>query len=370
MSRVRAGGQIDSAALLGHALQPIVVDQQLVIEVDPRAVVRGDEERVLARFRNLNHAGESQSERVGLLLLRDVHHDLRHDAAGFRLELGERFNGDVRWVRMEVIDLNAALQQRGSARFRLKIRRQFKHQRADGVVQAAAQLLVRDRRHRGEQVAQAFLALRGGKERRIARAVGRDPGNIAELPNPGRFRLGREVFNPRRVPSSDRPAGCSPSSCPSPPRASAWLFASRSSMSARSTGSELAFRNSARPLSDSRSASAEAFGRFRIASYTASVRGSLSRSSTLAFRKRVDLSRFRQRLSGGDRLLHELVDVDLAAGVVQDRVQFRIGRSRGHFEDRFGSGESFERDGRLDRFGPHERRVVASTQPAASAPNR
>jgi hypothetical protein len=45
---MQAGSELNRAALFDHAMQAVVVDQQFAVDVEARAVVGGDKERILA----------------------------------------------------------------------------------------------------------------------------------------------------------------------------------------------------------------------------------------------------------------------------------------------------------------------------------
>ena len=106
---MRAGRQFDRAGSFGHPLQAVVVDQEFFVEIDPRAVIRGDKKRVFASLWDNHIPSEPQCKIVGLLALRNVHDDLRNDATLVGLDRCEGFSSDIIRSGIKVIDLNPRL---------------------------------------------------------------------------------------------------------------------------------------------------------------------------------------------------------------------------------------------------------------------
>ena len=116
------GSELNGSRSFGHPLESIVVDQELIVDIDARTVIRGDKERVLTGFRNDDVAGEAKGEIIRLFPLRHIHNDLRNDTGIGRFDGCQCLCRDVVRCGVEVINLDTGLLQSNSLRFGFECR--------------------------------------------------------------------------------------------------------------------------------------------------------------------------------------------------------------------------------------------------------
>ena len=82
-NRMQADSELHGAALFDHTMQAVVVDQQFAVDVEARAIVGGDKERVLAWLVDHDMTREHQSEGIARLQYGLIHHNrCRHAGVG------------------------------------------------------------------------------------------------------------------------------------------------------------------------------------------------------------------------------------------------------------------------------------------------
>ena len=86
---MKTGVEMAAAALLDHAVVEVVVDDELLVDVEARAVVGSERERVVARALDLEPRLEAQREGVGGDQAREVDADVVDDPPLRRHERGE-----------------------------------------------------------------------------------------------------------------------------------------------------------------------------------------------------------------------------------------------------------------------------------------
>jgi len=98
LDRVPAAVEMDRAALLAHGVVAAVVDHELAVDAEVRAVVRAEVEGVIALGGRTQEAAEAETE--GFLAMRGQAVDPSDDLGSHRLLAGEGPRGTV-WVALE-----------------------------------------------------------------------------------------------------------------------------------------------------------------------------------------------------------------------------------------------------------------------------
>ncbi len=287
--------------------------------------------------------------------IRHLQRDLRDDARSGGLEFFERLDGDIRRIGLEVIELQARLG--GGIGFVRRVRIGTQDDRTDDRIELRPQRVAGDRGDGRQQVEHPFGVLRSDGQRAIP-GVGGDHQQVhRQLPRLRVLSVGGKRFEAIDVLGQGRR------------RLTGQPLADTDDRVARvarvALGEHLQRQWQRIGVLDLRQPVqrlTEDLGRHVLAAedrFEGFDRGGeLGQHLRRAVLDRIGDRGGRQRLVAGDHRLQQLRDRQLGDRVLQDRVEFGIGRLASDDEDRFGRFRGGVFDRRLNRFGADQSRLI------------